>query len=59
MLLDKYLIFIDIILDVSIRVLDYLDVIISSLVSTVLLDWNIFQKYLVELSSLGDLILFS
>jgi len=59
LLLDEYLLFTDIILDISIRVPNYLDVIIPSLVSTVPLDWNILSKYLVEPLSLGNLIQFS
>lgn len=39
---DECLLFLDIILDVSTRVPDYLDIIIPYLVSTILPDWNIF-----------------
>ena len=42
--LDKYLLFLEIILDFFTRVSDYLDTIISCLVNTVLPNWNIFQN---------------
>jgi len=42
LLSDKCLLFPDIILDVSTRVSNYLDIIISCLVSTVLPNWNVF-----------------
>ena len=42
LLSDKYLLFLNNILDISIRVLNYLDIIISCLIRTVLLYWNIF-----------------
>ena len=41
LLLDKCLLFLDIILDISIRIPNYLDTIISCLISTVLPDWKI------------------
>jgi len=42
LLTDEYLLFLDIILDVSTRVPDYLDTIIPYLVSTILPDCNVF-----------------
>jgi len=40
--IKEYLLFTDIILDVSIIVPNHLDTIISGLVSNVVLDWNVF-----------------